>query len=302
MGSILEQLSDEISDLTQSVIPSVVTLQIESAGGGAVASGFFVDSAGHILTNAHPFAYAPTRITILLVTGESYEGTLIGTDVDTDTAVVKLVCDDVDNRPGSSLIATQGNSDRLRIGEIVLVAGSPLNFTTTVTMGIVSATGRRLESQNGRPMSGVIQTDAAINPGSSGGPMFNSKGEVVGINTAIIANAQGIGFAIPINVAKRISDILIAEGSVKRPVLGLSLIEAEDLDGVLIEYVSEEGSAWEAGLEVDDVVCGINGKPVRTTDDAYRLISDLAGQSKTTFEISRNEGEPFEVPMELVYE
>ena len=302
MGSILEQLSDEISDLTQSVIPSVVTLQIESAGGETVASGFFVDGDGHILTNAHPFTYSPTRITILLVTGESYEGKLVGTDVDTDTAVVKLVDGDVDNRPGSSLIVSQGNSDRLRIGEIVLVAGSPLNFTTTVTMGIVSATGRRLESQNGRPMSGVIQTDAAINPGSSGGPMFNSKGEVVGINTAIIANAQGIGFAIPINVAKRISDILINQGSVKRPVLGLSLVEAEDFEGVLIEHVTEDGSAWGAGLKVDDIVCGINGKSVRTTDDAYRLISDLAGESDTTFEISREEGEPFDVPMELVYE
>lgn len=301
MSSFLEKLSDEISDLTQSVIPSVVTLMIESAGGGSVASGFFVDEDGHILTNAHPFTYTPTRITILLVTGESYEGRLIGTDVDTDTAVVKLVDGDINNRPGSSLIATQGNSDRLRIGEIVLVAGSPLNFTTTVTMGIVSATGRRLESQNGRPMSGVIQTDAAINPGSSGGPMFNSKGEVVGINTAIIANAQGIGFAIPINAAKRISEILIADGSVKRPVLGLSLIEADDFEGVLIEHVAEDGSAWEAGLKVDDVVCAIDGKPVRTTDDAYRLISNLAGESDTIFEISRD-GKSVEVEMELVYD
>ena len=293
MGKFLEQLSDEISDLSQQVTPTVVSLQIDSAGGRAIASGFFMNGEGYIITNAHPFEYLPDKINVLTADGSSHEGSLVGTDVDTDIAVVSV---GLDNPP----VAIQGDSNRLRIGEFILTVGSPLSFTTTVTVGVVSATGRRLESQNGRPMPGIIQTDAAINPGSSGGPMFNAKGEVMGINTAVIAGAQGIGFAIPINTAKRISDILVSKGSVKRPILGLYLYESGEGGGVVIEYVEEGGSADMSGLRMDDTILAIQGQNVQTTDDAYRVISDLAGQSNTIFRVMRD-GKSVEIDMELVY-
>ncbi len=294
MSSFLEQLSDEISELAQQVAPSVVTLQISSAGGMSIASGFFMNERGYIITNAHPFEYLPETITVLTADGTSHEGFLVGTDLDTDIAVVSVA---LDNPP----LAPQGDSNRIRIGELIITVGSPLSFTTTISMGIISATGRRLESQNGRPMTGIIQTDAAINPGSSGGPMFNAKGEVVGINTAVIAGAQGIGFAVPVNTAKRISDILIENGSVKRPVLGLYLYEPGEGGGVVIEYVEEGGSADVSGLRMDDTIMSIQGQHVQTTDDAYRVISDLVGQAETTFTVMRD-SKPVEIKMELVYD
>lgn len=288
---ILEQLSNGLSELTQMVIPGVVTVQITSPSGTATGSGFLSDKEGHIITNAHLFSGVSNDINIITTDGASYKGTLIGTDVDTDIAVIKT---DIEH----PFLIEQGDSSRLRIGELIVTVGSPLSFTTTVTLGVISATGRRLESKNKKPMSDIIQTDAAINPGSSGGPMINTKVQIVGINTAVIQGAQGIGFAIPINTAKRISELLVNEGEVNRPKIGIGIFEDEL--GVIIDYILDDTSASIAGLQDGDIIKSIGNEKVRTTDDAYRLISGLVGKDDTTFEVLRN-GEEKQIDMELVY-
>ena len=290
---LLSKLSDEISELAQSVTPTVVTLEITSPSGKSSASGFFMGEGGYIITNAHVFHGTSNEILITMADGSTYQGDFIGSDEDTDIGVIHA---DIDSPP----LAEQGDSDRLRIGEIVMAVGSPYSFTTTVTMGIVSATGRRLESKNQKPMSGIIQTDAAINPGSSGGPMFNAKGEVIGVNTAIIRDAQGLGFAIPINTAQKVAKILIAEGRVNRPILGISI--CDDDDGVVIDDIEEGFSADLAGLQVGDVLTEINELVIKNTDDAYRLISDLAGQTNASITILRKDNPtPIIFAMELIY-
>ena len=288
----LSNLSDEISELAQSVTPTVVTLEISSPSGKSSASGFFMGEEGYIITNAHIFHGTSNEILITMADGSTHTGKFIGSDEDTDIGVIHA---DIDAPP----LAEQGDSDKLRIGEIVMAVGSPYSFTTTVTMGIVSATGRRLESKNKKPMSGIIQTDAAINPGSSGGPMFNARDEVIGVNTAIIRDAQGLGFAIPINTAQKVSKILIDEGRVNRPILGISIYDEDD-GGVLIDDIEKGFSADLAGLQVGDVIYEINSSTVRNTDDAYRLISDLAGQTDTTMGIFRKK-KAIAIEMEVIY-
>ena len=288
---VLQQISKGLSELAQNGSHGVVTVQVSPPSGDGIGSGFLHNEQGHVITNAHLFHGNSNTIGIVTADGTSYEGTLIGTDVDTDVAVIKT---DIHN----PILIPQGDSSRLLIGEFVIAVGSPLSFTTTVTLGVISATGRQLESKNTRPMSDIIQTDAAINPGSSGGPMINTKGEVVGINTAVIRGAQGIGFAIPINTAKSIASLLIDDGEVNRPIIGISIIE--EASGVLIEYVREGTSASMAGLQVDDKLLSINKDTIRNTDDAYRLISGLVGQEEAIFGILRDKKE-IQIEMELMY-
>ena len=242
----------------------------EQSGTG---SGFIISQDGRILTNAHVIDGAD-RVTVTLKDGRTLDGKVMGTDPVTDVAVVKI---EAENLP----TATLGNSDQLQSGEWAIAIGNPLGLDNTVTTGIISATGRS-SSQIGISDKRVnfIQTDAAINPGNSGGPLLNQRGEVIGINTAIIRNAQGIGFAIPINHAETIADQLIAEGKVEHPFLGIQMVKItpefqqrinedpnsgfrlSESEGVLIARVVRNSPAAQAGIRSGDVLTRVNGESV----------------------------------------
>jgi S1-C subfamily serine protease len=246
-------------------------------------SGVIFTPDGFVLTNSHVIHDAAT-INVILADGRELKGELIGEDPFTDLAVVRVSGQDL---PAAKL----GDSQAIRIGQLVIALGNPFGFQATVTTGVVSALGRSLRVGGGRLIDNVIQTDAALNPGNSGGPLVNSRSEVIGINTAIIPWAQGICFSIPVNTAKNIAAQLMKEGKVTRAFLGIA---GQVLDisraavrehalkgsrGVMIAHVERGGSADQAGVLVGDVIIEMNGHRIESIDDLHRLLtSDLIGQ------------------------
>lgn len=237
-------------------------------------SGFIIKKDGYILTNEHVVRNAQ-KLEVTLFTGKKYEGKVVGTDSRTDLAVVKI---NAKNLP----TAEMGDSSQLTPGQWVVAIGNPYGFHDTVTAGIISALGRSLE--NPESHGDLIQTDAAINPGNSGGPLADLSGKVIGINEAIIQNAQGIGFAIPINLAKKISAELIEKGKVQRPEtawLGVMLGDIQDQvadyyglankDGAIIRVLPESPAAA-AGLQDGDIIKEINHKKIKNTQDVVKII------------------------------
>lgn len=261
-------------------------------------SGFIIKSDGLILTNAH--VVDGTDTVSVMIDGREMRGRVLGADTVTDVAVVKV---EATNLPTVSL----GNSDQLRPGEWAIAIGNPLGLDNTVTVGIVSATGRS-SSQVRVPDKRVsfIQTDAAINPGNSGGPLLNQRGEVIGMNTAIIGGAQGLGFAIPINTAQRIADQLIAKGRVDHPYLGIRMttltpdlkrqinedpdsdLKVQDDRGVLVYGVIRNSPAAKAGIRPGDIVARIAGQPMATADDVQRAVENSALGGSLQVEVKRN--------------
>jgi S1-C subfamily serine protease len=250
-------------------------------------SGFIIDQTGNILTNAHVVNGAD-RVVVTLKDGRSFDAVVEGVDDVTDLAMVKI--DDSDsNLP----IAPLGNSDQVDVGDWAIAVGNPLGLDNTVTLGIVS-TLKRSSSSVGIPGKRLefIQTDAAINPGNSGGPLVNQNGEVIGINTAIRADAMGIGFAIPINKAKEIKDRLALGESIAHPYIGVQIatftpemarrnnedinagMVLPEVDGVLVIRVLEGTPAAEAGLRRGDVITGVDGIPIRSADDLQLRVED----------------------------
>lgn len=239
-------------------------------------SGFIIKSDGYILTNEHVVRGAQ-KLTVTLFGGKKFTGKVVGTDPVTDLAVVKI---DAKNLPSVEF----GDSDRLEPGQWVVAIGNPYGFHDTVTAGIISALGRSLDDPNQH--GNLIQTDAAINPGNSGGPLVDLKGRVIGINEAIIANAQGIGFAIPVNTAKKIVEELIKTGKVKRaatPWLGVALTEINqriadyyglpNQDGAIIQ-VFPNSPAAKAGLNDGDIIKEINRKKIKKPDDVVKIVKE----------------------------
>jgi S1-C subfamily serine protease len=214
----------------------------------------------------------------MLADGRSIAARLVGDDPATDLAVIRI---DASGLPTAPL----GNSDRLRVGQLVIAIGNPLGFQATVTAGVVSALGRSLRGQSGRLIENVVQTDAALNPGNSGGPLVDSRGRVVGINTAIIQGAQGICFAIPVNTARWIAGLLIKDGHVRRAFLGITA-EPRPLHpriarehglaaaaGIAVVQVSAGSPADLAGIRPGDVIISLDDSPVKTIDDVHRYLS-----------------------------
>jgi serine protease Do len=246
-----------------------------------VGSGFIVSDDGRILTNAHVVEGADT-VQVTLKDGRSYEGRVVGADPVTDVAVIDI---DAEDLPTVAL----SDSDQLQPGEWAIAIGNPLGLDNTVTVGIVSATGRS-SGQVGVSDKRVdfIQTDAAINPGNSGGPLLNAQGEVIGMNTAIIQDAQGIGFAIPINSVERIADQLVTTGRVEHPYLGIRMVSLNDQtrdrleaqselalpeeDGVLVVEVVPGSPAARAGLQAGDVLVSVNDTPVAEAKDVQNQV------------------------------
>jgi serine protease Do len=265
-------------------------------------SGFIISNDGKIITNAHVVDGAD-KVTVTLKDGRTVDGKVLGSDPLTDVAVVQV---ETENLPTVKL----GNSESLQVGEWAIAIGNPLGLDNTVTTGIISAKDRH-GSQIGASDKRVdfLQTDAAINPGNSGGPLLNSRGEVIGVNTAIIQNAQGLGFAIPINTAQRIAEQLIANGKVEHPYLGIQMLQltpeikeklAEspmadnwtitDDSGVLLVRVMRNSPAAEAGLRSGDVLKSIGGKNVTDPDAVQKIVANAKIGDNLPVEISR-EGE-----------
>ncbi|OUL29799.1 serine protease [Nostoc sp. RF31YmG] len=262
-------------------------------------SGFIIGNDGRILTNAHVVDGADT-VTVILKDGRSFKGKVLGKDELTDVAVVKI---QASNLP----TVTLGNSDQLQPGQWAIAIGNPLGLDNTVTTGIISATGRT-SNQIGAPDKRVefIQTDAAINPGNSGGPLLNARGEVIGMNTAIIQGAQGLGFSIPINTAQRISNQLVATGKAQHPYLGIQMVgltpelkqninsdpnsglSVEEDKGVLVVKVVPNSPAAKAGIRAGDVIQKLNGQTVTDASSIQKAVDDSQIGGDVRLELRRN--------------
>lgn len=261
---------------------------LDEEGGGGSGSGFVLDDAGNILTNFHVISGAES-LEVTLYDGSTHPAELVGLDPSNDVAVVRIAV------PKEKLVPLAlGDSAKLQVGQKVLALGNPFGLQRTLTTGIVSSLDRSIRAKNGRTIKGIIQTDAAINPGNSGGPLLNARGEVIGVNTAILSQvgqSSGIGFAVPINTIKRILRPLIEKGRVVRPDLGLKQVYATD-QGIYILDLVEGGAADRAGLkpleivierygrmyrrrpdpESADRIVAVDGEPVRTLDE---LLSEI---------------------------
>lgn len=252
----------------------------QAAGSG---SGFLFSSDGYLFTNSHVIHNAK-KITVKMHDGTTHTAELIGEDQDTDLAILKI--------NGAEFIPVKfGDADQLQIGQLVIAIGNPLGFQHTVTAGVVSALGRTLEGQGGRLMDSMIQTDAALNPGNSGGPLVNGDGEVVGVNTAIIRGAQGICFAISISTAKDIANQLIRFGKVKRAYLGVvmqqidlvpklrAIHQVSNKQALFVSEVAKDSPAAKAGVLSGDIIYSFNNQPVETSDNLFKMLTnDKIGQ------------------------
>ena len=272
VADVLDAFSHAVTTVVDRVAPAVVHVSDGRAG----ASGVVIAPDGWILTNAHVVERS-SGVEISFRDGTTTRGSVEGRDAATDLAIVRV--------PGSSQAAELGDSDALRVGQLVIAIGDPLGFQSTVTTGVVSALGRSLRGRDGRLIENVIQTDAALNPGNSGGPLVDTAGRVVGVNTAIIANAQGICFAVPSATAKLVAAALIRDGRVRRAYIGLSgvptpigrpLAAALGIAasaGIRVLDVAAGSPADGAGLLAGDIIAFVNGTAVPTLSALQRVLS-----------------------------
>jgi S1-C subfamily serine protease len=275
----MDAYSRVVTTVAESVSPSVVRIQVESKQGrGGSGSGFIFTPDGFILTNSH-VVHGGEKITVSTPDSGDFSAQLIGEDPDTDLALLRI---------DAPLLrsAKLGDSRRIRVGQLVVAIGNPYGFQYTVTAGVVSALGRSLRSQSGRLIEDVIQTDAALNPGNSGGPLVNSRGEVVGVNTATILPAQGLCFAISINTAQFIASKLIRFGRVRRSYIGVQAqtaslnkiiarhYELDTTTGALVLAAELGSPAERAGLQEGDVIVRLEGEPVEGVDVLHRLLDE----------------------------
>ena len=289
-ADLLDAYSEAVVSVVDAVGPSVVSVRTNTRGGrraGAGAgSGVVIASDGYVLTNSH-VVHGASDLEVSLTDGRRFAATLTGDDPGTDLAVIRV---DAAALPAARF----GQSSRLRVGQLVIAIGNPFGFESTVSAGVVSALGRSLRSTTGRLIDNIIQTDVALNPGNSGGPLVDSRGRVVGINSAVFAMAQGISFAVPIDTATWVVPQLLARGRVSRAYLGFGG-QSRPLDRRLtrtlgmpneraIEIVSVEPAApaARAGLQVGDLVLAIGDRPVETVDDVHRrLVAWPIGEALT---------------------
>src|SRR6202035_1527973 len=282
-SGLLDAYSEAVASAAERVSPSVVNIEVFRKKGSdelpaGTGSGFIFTPDGFVLTNSHVVAHAH-RVSVTLLDGRRAEGALVGSDPHSDVAVVRI--------GASGLVAgVLGDSGKVRVGQLAIAIGSPYGFQCTVTAGVVSALGRSLRSQSGRLIDDVIQTDAALNPGNSGGPLVNSRGEVIGINTAVILPAQGICFAIGINTAKYVAARLMRDGRIVRAYIGVAgmtvpmqrrvvrFYRLARETGVMVTSVEPGSPAVKAGVRQRDIIVAYGDSPVGAVDDLHRFMSE----------------------------
>lgn len=292
-SGLLDAYSRAVTAAVDKVSPSVVNVEVHQAAGRTRSgeprerrgggSGFVFTPDGLILTNSH-VVHEATRIEVTLADGRRLPAHTIGDDPATDLAVIRI---DLIGNDAPALQAVQfGDSQRLRPGQMAIAIGNPFGFQSTVTAGVISALGRSLRSYSGRLIEDVIQTDAALNPGNSGGPLVDSCGQVIGVNTATILPAQGICFAIGINTAKFVASRLLRDGRIRRSYIGVSaqtvpihrrvvrFYGLERETGVVIAGIEDRSPAQCAALREGDVIVALDHKPVAGVDDLHRLLTD----------------------------
>jgi len=269
---VLDAYSHAVTSVVDRVGPAVVSVSLRRGGG----SGVLFTPDGYLLTNAHVVGRAAT-VKISLPDGSTHDGNVVGSDPATDLAVVHI---DGTRLPAADL----GQSAKLRVGQLVVAIGNPLGFSFTVSAGVVSALGRTLRAQDGRLMDAIIQSDVALNPGNSGGPLVDSHGRVVGINTAVILGAQGLSFSVPVDTARWVLADLMQHGRVRRGVLGLAgqtrpldrrLLRQRELtqkSGVEVMEVVSGKPADRAGMKSGDIILAMDGVTVQTVDEVHRLL------------------------------
>jgi S1-C subfamily serine protease len=301
---LLDAYSHAVVNAAEKISPSVVNIDVRKTSRGRQitpfhspgelrgnGSGFIFTPDGFILTNSH-VVHQADKMTVTLPDGRRFDGDMVGEDPDTDLAVVRI--------NGSNFLAAPlGDSQKIRVGQLVVAIGNPYGFQCTVTSGVVSALGRSLRSISGRLIDNIIQTDAALNPGNSGGPLVTSRGDVIGVNTAMIFAAQGICFAIGINTAKFVAGRLIKEGKIKRSYIGLGgqnvpllrrIVRFYHLpveSGVLVVTIEENSPGQRAGLSEGDIIVGFDGQPVFGIDDLHRMLTEERVGVKTMLTIIR---------------
>jgi S1-C subfamily serine protease len=275
----LDAFSRVVVRVAETIMPAVVNIRAEQGTRGGSGSGVLFTPDGFLLTNHH-VVQDKTQVRVRLTDGRELQGRVVGADPWTDLAVVQA---DANGLP----CATLGDSARLKVGQLAVAVGSPFGFDSTLTAGVLSALGRTLRSITGHLVDNVIQTDAALNPGNSGGPLVDSRASVIGINTAIIQSAQGICFAIPINAAKHILPQLMKHGRVVRGYLGLHghavplarplarTFELTQTAAVEVVAVEPQGPAAQAGIEPDDLIISLGEQDVTSVDDLHKLLTQL---------------------------
>jgi S1-C subfamily serine protease len=282
-AELLDAYSRAVIRVAEEVGPSVVAINVRkrgdprNSGGEGAGSGVIVTPDGFVLTNNH-VVEGSDRLEVSLTDGRSFQATVVGTDPATDLAVIRI-------GDGGLPAAVLGDSDHVRVGQMVIAIGNPLGFQSTVSAGVISALGRSLRSESGRLIDNVIQTDVALNPGNSGGPLVDSRGRVIGINTAMIYMAQGISFAVPVNTARWVVSELVIHGRVRRAYLGIGaqprpvnrrLQHHLQLSApTVVEVVTLEpgGPAARAGLQKGDLIFAAGDQQVASVDDLHKVLS-----------------------------
>lgn len=312
ISAVLEDVRDSVVHITSVRIQRDFffrPIPVEGTG-----SGFIISKDGYIITNNHVIKDA-SKLTVTLASGEEYKAELVGSDPMTDTAVIKIDAQGLDP-------VEMGNSEKIKVGQFAIAVGNPYRLDNTVTLGVISALNRTISTDEGYKIKGVIQTDAAINPGNSGGPLVNTKGEVIGVNTAILSTTgayQGIGFSIPINTVKRVTSDIIEKGKVIRPWLGITgMSMTQDLaqsfdypveEGVVVVTVVEGGPCDKAGLKgsetkqglivsLGDVITEIDGREVDSMETLLEMLKDYEAGDSVILTFYRN-GEKRSVKLEL---
>jgi S1-C subfamily serine protease len=298
---VFDAYSKAVIQAADKISPAVVNIEVGPGASAshtpvgaqphATGSGFIFTPDGYILTNSH-VVHGAGRVDVTVSDGRRMRADVVGDDPETDLAVLRI--------SASELVAAPlGDSNRIRVGQLVIAIGNPYGFQCTVTAGVISALGRSLRSRSGRLIDNIVQTDAALNPGNSGGPLVSSRAEVIGVNTATIMPAQGLCFAIAINTAKFVAGRLIRDGRIVRGYIGMAgqnvqlprrLVHFHKVPvgaGVRIVSLEPESPAERAGLRPADVIIGLGGKPVANIDDLQRLLSSECVGVATEIEVIR---------------
>src|SRR5947207_11856607 len=295
---LLDSYSQAVVSAAEQVSPSVVNIEARKSAShrqsrerGGSGSGFIITPDGFILTNSH-VVHGADRIEVVLADGRRPDAHLVGDDPETDLAVIRIYAPNL--KP-----VRFGDSAVLRVGQLAIAIGNPYGFQCTVTAGVISALGRSFRARSGRLIDNIIQTDAALNPGNSGGPLLNSRGEVIGVNTAVILPAQGICFAIAINTAKFVAGWLIKDGRIRRSYIGVGgqniklhrrIVRQYNLPvegGLLVAHLEPDSPAQFAGLREGDVIVAFDGHPVSGIDDLHKLLTEEQIGKKSTVTVIR---------------